>query len=1114
MKVAVDRRSKEIDLTRSFLTAKSDIHSGASVLKHHLDDVKMLRGAKVFYASARIQGIIRGFLARFHYKDLLIRRDATVTLQSLVRGRLGRKRWMIMYWLAQSVVKSLPALDNILARSNLLRTGGAAFKHWQEYFDPMTNSVWYLNPRTKQNTWECPMCFQHELVCTWNGFAAYGGLPSQGPCRKMFGTVIEYHQHIKTAHPWHCPACGTTNKGMNFPVCSMCENTLSPDGEDALTMMAEHVDHIQTKLKWYMGEVDHAEHVSQYSLRKSMIDKSVAKRKARVEEALALDKVMDHMSQLATTKRRGVGSDMDAALAAIEGKGYEKVGGIRVKSSTKLPWEDMGDMGGVPAAALPNGGKVVMASLLDDDDIRPNSTKTSLIVGRTRVHVDQRRRVGMSFEGSKATKTAFKQEVKLSVPRPGDFDAIKEGFIPLDDFNDYIDPQKKSIWDRDDDDGDDDSMTQDSGTKMSVLAGLVAASGRSKGEMRLCICERFQKGLCDNTTCMSAHPGIRDNAQTQFARIPGRLAKVPYVLVCPEGIIGQGDGECLCTAGRECLNYHIYIRPSTLDIVRRVYPIKKGVKKVVKPSGAKIEGQVEGGDFNGYGTMTWPEGSVYVGDWCNGSREGWGIFTTRGGIQYVGNWKSSLRHGFGVATHPNGEEYVGEWTDGRMCGVGRLESRNGDVYEGTFERHMYHGVGTFFKANGDRYMGHFVDNKANGLGILALSTGEKYKGYFTKNARNGKGVCAYPNGCRYAGEWFMNNHEGFGIFVSNDGERYVGQWRASKKDGVGRYYFSNGDIYDGEFSKNLAKGQGIYQHFNGNIYKGQWDKNQRNGRGTYNFANGSKYTGYWQDNQIHGKGRFDYDSGSFYRGEYQHNQKHGRGTFVWPNGNTYTGHFEYDVCHGLGIMKYILGHVYTGMWAMSKKHGKGKFVYLDSHIYEGDWIDDKKHGKGKMTFLPGTVVEESYDGDWIADQKHGEGTYNYRADEGTVYEGHWELDKRCGFGKLQYLDGSFYRGDFKDEQMWGKGVYVGADGSQYDGEWTANMRHGKGTSISPNGFIYQGDFWKNMKQGEGCETRPDGVKFKGTWDCGIMVGQGSCLLNVGEGPLGGPSVVNVRVFSF
>ena len=93
-------------------------------------------------------------------------------------------------------------------------------------------------------------------------------------------------------------------------------------------------------------------------------------------------------------------------------------------------------------------------------------------------------------------------------------------------------------------------------------------------------------------------------------------------------------------------------------------------------------------------------------------------------------------------------------------------------------------------------------------------------------------------------------------------------------------------------------------------------------------------------------------------------------------------------------------------------------------------------------------------------------------------------------------------------------MYVGADGSQYDGDWFANMRHGKGTSMTPDGYIYTGDFWKNMKQGNGEEIRPNGVKFRGTWDCGIMVGQGSCVLDVGEGAQGGPTSINVKVFSF
>ena len=372
MKVAVQRRGKELELTKNYLVHKSDLHGDASILKHHLTDVKDLRDAKIYYAASRISGIVRGFLARFHYRELLQRRDATIVLQSLVRGRLGRVRWMMYFWLDKSVVKSVPALKILLERSTLLREAGSALKHWQEYFDPLTDSIWYYNPRNRRNVWDCPACFQHELVCTWDGFQSYGGLPSQGPCRKIFTTIGDYTQHMKTAHPWHCPACGTTNRGMCFPFCPACENTLSPDGEDSIDMMKRHVREIRDRLWKYMGKED-AEMHPLYSLQKSLVEKAMETRKKRVEEAIVLENVMQHMSKLGnpipipnpnpnpnanpnpnpnpgTGVRQPPPPDRDAAMALLEGKGVEMIGKTRVKI-TGLPWEDIDDM--VQPTALP-----------------------------------------------------------------------------------------------------------------------------------------------------------------------------------------------------------------------------------------------------------------------------------------------------------------------------------------------------------------------------------------------------------------------------------------------------------------------------------------------------------------------------------------------------------------------------------------------------------------------------------------------------------------------------------------------------------------------------------------------------------------------------------------
>ena len=105
--------------------------------------------------------------------------------------------------------------------------------------------------------------------------------------------------------------------------------------------------------------------------------------------------------------------------------------------------------------------------------------------------------------------------------------------------------------------------------------------------------------------CSLAHPGLRDSCVTYYARIPGQIFKVPYVLVCSE-IISNMD----CQHGAKCTFYHPYIRPSTEQIIRNLYKKTVGMRFTKFPSGAVIEGVVDNDKFNGHAVMTWPNAST------------------------------------------------------------------------------------------------------------------------------------------------------------------------------------------------------------------------------------------------------------------------------------------------------------------------------------------------------------------------------------------------------------------------------------------------------------------------------------------------------------------------
>ena len=106
-----------------------------------------LEKAKQHYASCRIQGIVRGFLARIHTRNLLVEFRAGSLICKIARGKLGRMRWMLEYWKSISVVKSPEALDALLERSVTHRDSKeAGGPSWREYYDPVSGAFWCVSP--------------------------------------------------------------------------------------------------------------------------------------------------------------------------------------------------------------------------------------------------------------------------------------------------------------------------------------------------------------------------------------------------------------------------------------------------------------------------------------------------------------------------------------------------------------------------------------------------------------------------------------------------------------------------------------------------------------------------------------------------------------------------------------------------------------------------------------------------------------------------------------------------------------------------------------------------------------------------------------------------------
>ena len=70
--------------------------------------------------------------------------------------------------------------------------------------------------------------------------------------------------------------------------------------------------------------------------------------------------------------------------------------------------------------------------------------------------------------------------------------------------------------------------------------------------------------------------------------------------------------------------------------------------------------------------------SEYEGEIENGEPNGIGNITYHIGIKYVGEWKDGTQQGQGTDSLPDGSNYVGEWKDGERWN-GTLYNKEGKI---------------------------------------------------------------------------------------------------------------------------------------------------------------------------------------------------------------------------------------------------------------------------------------------------------------------------------------------------------------------------------------------------------------------------------------------------
>ena len=121
---------------------------------------------------------------------------------------------------------------------------------------------------------------------------------------------------------------------------------------------------------------------------------------------------------------------------------------------------------------------------------------------------------------------------------------------------------------------------------------------------------------------------------------------------------------------------------------------------------------IKGDCVNGYGIMTYPNGSKYEGEWKDNKKEGFGTFYYSYGSTYRGYWKNNKKDGLGEFNYYKGGSYIGYWKNNQRHGIGRIVLNDGGTYLGEWKDDKIIGEqGRFSYPDGSKYIGKIVNYK-------------------------------------------------------------------------------------------------------------------------------------------------------------------------------------------------------------------------------------------------------------------------------------------------------------------------------------------------------------------------------------------------------------------
>ncbi len=157
------------------------------------------------------------------------------------------------------------------------------------------------------------------------------------------------------------------------------------------------------------------------------------------------------------------------------------------------------------------------------------------------------------------------------------------------------------------------------------------------------------------------------------------------------------------------------------------------------------------------------------------------------GQLYEGSFEGGELDGTGTFTWPDGRRYEGEFSAGTKRGQGEMVWPTGNRYVGAFENDQRHGRGTYYWRDGTIYQGQFANNRSHGFGIKRDADGIAEFQQWKNGVLLMNQVLAPDQRCSAqidAREWMFQGEDcinglahGRGPAVSLDGELYVPEAR-------------------------------------------------------------------------------------------------------------------------------------------------------------------------------------------------------------------------------------------------------------------------------------------------------------------------------------------------